>query len=110
MRQRVFQRLFVAAVTFFMGGCGTFANTLWLADFEGGKRPYGGVRADWEMAHEAIDRFPEPSGANLCLCTAVLCGIDLPFSAIGDSLTLPLTIPYTTWWADRSHPLQTLGR
>jgi uncharacterized protein YceK len=68
-----------------LSGCGTAANTLWFIPEEGGMRVYGGVRADWEAAHRSY-----PPDINLPRYLAI---VDMPLSAVGDTLTLPFTVP-----------------
>jgi uncharacterized protein YceK len=85
----------MAALTAGLGGCGTAANTLWLAPFEGGQRVYGGVRTDMEIVRQSITGEPESKGQSprdRCI-TAVALAVDLPLSAVGDTLTLPYTVP-----------------
>ena len=54
---------------------------------------YGGVALDLAVAGRSIRNLPQhPRAAAVFLPAAV---IDLPFSAIGDTLTLPMTIPAT---------------
>jgi len=84
------------------GGCGTFANTVWLADFEGGKRPYGGVLAEAGIVYDAATRKIGLDDPGNRVSILVASGLDLPLTAIGDTLTLPYTIPYSMWWADRT--------
>lgn len=69
-------------------GCGTFANTCWFTDEEGGHRVFGGVRTDWQCACRTLnkgDELERPSKAVWLLA-------DLPFSFVGDTLTLPYTL------------------
>jgi uncharacterized protein YceK len=75
------------AATALLSGCGTAANTLWFIPEEGGMRVYGGVRADWESARQSAADPSRPAGP-LWLCIA-----DMPLSAVGDTLTLPFTVP-----------------
>jgi uncharacterized protein YceK len=60
----------LAATALLAAGCGTYFNLT----NEEGMRVYGGVRAD----------MTGPCGGNV---------LDLPFSAVGDTLTLPVTVP-----------------
>jgi uncharacterized protein YceK len=62
-------------------GCGTATNTLWLTAEEGGRRPYGGVRADLDVIQAQRD-------------SGLRAAIDLPFSVIGDTVTLPYTLAW----------------
>jgi uncharacterized protein YceK len=68
-------------------GCGTVKNTVLTRPEEGGKIPFGGVREDME----GIKTSEQHSQA----ARPLLCAIDLPFSAIGDVVTLPYTWAYT---------------
>jgi uncharacterized protein YceK len=79
----------IAALALSSGGCGTLANTAWFIPEEGGKRVYGGVRADVQSAQQCFETPIE--GKPL---SGLWCLIDLPFSAIGDTITLPYTIAY----------------
>jgi uncharacterized protein YceK len=79
--------LWITVIVVMTSGCGTCANTLWFTDDEGGMRVYGGVRADWEAAHRAAKPSPsEPMWLPI---------VDMPFSAVGDTVTLPITIPFS---------------
>ena len=71
------------------GGCGTAVNTLWLSDLEGGKRAYGGVRADWEIIRERGE-----DGKRESLGAPVAAAIDLPLSLVADTFTLPYVLAY----------------
>jgi uncharacterized protein YceK len=54
---------------------------------------FGGVALDLAVAGRSLRNLPQhPRAAAVFLPAAV---IDLPFSAIGDTLTLPMTIPAT---------------
>jgi uncharacterized protein YceK len=74
-----------------LSGCGTLYN---LEESEG--RIYGGVRADLAMSGICVlGAAQENQGAwertyALALATSIL-AVDLPLSAAGDTLTLPLT-------------------
>ena len=78
----------LAATIIAMTGCGTVANTIWLSPEEGGQRVYGGVRADWESLQDAAST-PAGNRQSGILKSA----LDLPLSTIGDTVTLPFTIP-----------------
>jgi uncharacterized protein YceK len=84
----------------FLCGCGTIAN-LETGARQGWKNVaiYGGVRRDVQSAGKWIDHS-WTSGDNLdvfqdigSVVGVVLVGIDVPLSAIGDTLTLPVTVP-----------------
>lgn len=88
----------VAAVALLGGGCGTTINVTSYAPVEigGGQRAiYGGVVYDLENEYRALTT-PHPTawfGIHLPMILAHL--IDLPFSFIGDTLTLPITVGET---------------
>jgi uncharacterized protein YceK len=88
----------------FLSGCGTVAN------LETGARQgwrnaliYGGVRRDVQSAGKWIDHS-WTWGDNLDVVQDIgtvvgvgLVGVDIPLSAIGDTLTLPVTVPIALW-------------
>lgn len=84
----------------FLSGCGTAAN-LTVGAREGWQYApiYGGVRRDVQSAENWVDHtwtWGENLDLQRDLGTVVgvaLVGIDVPLSAIGDTLTLPITIP-----------------
>jgi uncharacterized protein YceK len=93
----------------FLSGCGTAAN-LSVGAREGWQYApiYGGVRRDVQSAQDWVNHT-WTSGDNLelqrNLGTVVgvgLVGIDVPLSAIGDTLTLPITIPASLLSKSRS--------
>jgi uncharacterized protein YceK len=75
-----------------MSGCSTVSN---LSDE---RVPYGGVQKDAKYGVDQWEAWCHPSGhciqpaTNLMLAVYIL-GIDLPLCIVGDTLTLPLTIP-----------------
>ena len=78
-----------------LAGCGTVDN---LSDH---CTPYGGVRQDAKDGAEAWRECCLPPGH--CVPPALdlmrvtyLFAFDLPLSAVGDTLTLPITVPATT--------------
>ena len=81
-----------------LGGCGTAGN-LWRPPVLGGQHIYGGVRLDAAAIRESLTGQPPdpdprrvaPPPVRTILCSAV----DLPFSAVADTLTLPATIRAT---------------
>lgn len=86
-----------AAVALLGGGCGTTINVTSYAPAEiGGQRAiYGGVVYDLENEYRALTT-PHPTawfGIHLPMILAHL--IDLPLSAIGDTVTLPVTVGET---------------
>jgi len=88
---------FVAAAA--LSGCGTICNT-WSCCSSGPHRVYGGVLLDAQAfveTFQAKDPEKQVEWSLLNAGTAVLEGcflaIDLPLSAVADTLTLPITIP-----------------
>jgi uncharacterized protein YceK len=85
----------VAAVALLGGGCGTLVNVTTFAPPEigGGRRAvYGGVVWDLEGEYRAWTT-PQPRywlGVHPPMILAYL--IDTPLSAVGDTLTLPITV------------------
>lgn len=85
-------------------GCGTVAN-LETGARQGWKNAiiYGGVRRDVQSAGNWIDHS-WTWGDNLDVVQDIgsvvgvgLVGIDIPLSAVGDTLTLPITVPIALW-------------
>jgi uncharacterized protein YceK len=66
------------------GGCGTLLNTTYFTPDEGGERVYGGVRLDAEVIE---DGYGQRSPLVIALFLA-----DLPFTLIGDTVSLPYTV------------------
>lgn len=80
------------AAILMVSGCGTAANTLWFTPFEGGMRPYGGVRADAvQVKQYCEDKGTSPGTTSAG--QAALFAADIPLSLVADTLTLPITIP-----------------
>ena len=91
MSRKPISRLLIAAATLWLGGCGTFLNMS--SEYGNGeKRVYGGVRLDCAMTWAALTYTPESGTHNDATLELIP---DLPFSAIGDTLTLPITIPHS---------------
>jgi uncharacterized protein YceK len=94
--------LFLAVGT--LGGCGTLANL-------GGRgwehtRIYGGVLGDVKGAQDWIADNPITPEADIQKNVGTVVGVglvalDVPFSAIGDTLTLPVTVPVAIWASTR---------
>jgi uncharacterized protein YceK len=84
----------------FLSGCGTAAN-ISVGAREGWQYApvYGGVRRDVQSAENWVEHtwtWGENLDLQRDLGTVVgvaLVGIDVPLSALGDTLTLPITIP-----------------
>ncbi len=83
-----------AVATALLGGCGTSLN------LDGDSRIYGGVVGDFQLARERLAQATNPSWPgtpgsspawNLTLSALALA--DVPFSLLGDTLTLPFTVP-----------------
>ena len=83
-----------------LSGCGTFFNCLG-ADKAGPRteqnfgKIYGGVRFECEAAESVAIRDKTIETVPETLLEACLLAVDMPLSAIGDTLTLPFTISYT---------------
>lgn len=87
MRNAVNPAWAVATLALLLSGCGTAANTLWWSRDEGGLRVYGGVRAETEKLRQHV---ADPERAD---SRDLLLALDLPLSLVGDTLTLPITVP-----------------
>lgn len=70
-----------------LSGCGTAQNVILPKQ---PTRVYGGVQRDLVKIGDGI--LPTP-GAERPVLNALGGLVDLPFSAVGDTLTLPVTIP-----------------
>ncbi|QEL17251.1 YceK/YidQ family lipoprotein [Limnoglobus roseus] len=89
--------LVTAAVAILSSGCGTTLNTCMIPQ-NGGQRVYGGVRLDATCVASAVTDEPtvfnplgtsKPKTVYQRAWEMLLFGIDLPLSAIGDTVTLP---------------------
>ena len=99
------RRLLAIAVTaLLLSGCGTVANLALFNQKEGGKRVYGGVRADWEGVTGTLPSTPTSAPDGEDRFYQVLLAMDLPVSAFWDTLTLPVTIPYAAGWVKSGPP------
>lgn len=96
-------------VVLLLGGCGTMGN-LSVGRRQGWKNAliYGGVRRDVQSAADWVDH-DWTWGKNLDILQdvgtvvgVVLVGIDVPLSAIADTVTLPLTVPVAIWTRART--------
>jgi uncharacterized protein YceK len=94
----------IFALASVLTGCGTLANLpnetlVGVVDFMPHEQIYGGVQRDAEVAQERLKNVVSPKGDNGRVESLVAAGylamIDLPLSVIGDTLTLPITIPAT---------------
>jgi hypothetical protein len=85
------------AFTLVCSGCGTVGN-LALIDSPAEPTIYGGVRGDCELAKQALALdFEKVQQGHLLDCCfaavhATFIAIDLPLSAAGDTLTIPLVL------------------
>ena len=86
-----------AAATALLGGCGTVANlTLSGPPPAGPMKVYGGVRRDMDIMHDCTTNpdHPRDNAEAVCFAAAVtVAAVDLPFSVVADTLTLPITVP-----------------
>jgi uncharacterized protein YceK len=78
------------ATTLLLCGCGTARN---LTE-EGGPHVYGGISTDCDVACENYHSESVVVFFGGLFCTIV----DMPFSVIGDTLTLPYVIPAAAGW------------
>jgi uncharacterized protein YceK len=75
------------------------ANVAWFYPEEGGMRVYGGVRGNCEALQSVTTDTSEdaPKGGDRAF--AILKhSLDLPLSAVADTVTLPITIPCSLWY------------
>ncbi|WP_231742300.1 YceK/YidQ family lipoprotein [Stieleria varia] len=88
------------AIAILLPGCGTLRNVSSIPESANHqytpapKLVYGGVKDDLILASEsavAVMEFPMAKLLNLVCATGF--AIDVPFSLVGDTLTLPSTIP-----------------
>jgi uncharacterized protein YceK len=92
-------------------GCGTVAN-LQIGARQGWKNAqiYGGVRRDVKSAQEFFaDNWTPANNSDVqqdvgAVVGVGLVGMDVPLSAIADTLTLPVTIPAAIWGSSTPSP------
>ncbi len=91
MRCRTYAGLGLFAIALVCSGCGTVMNledkpTTYLRRYPGteANRVYGGVRIDAERGCDLFDLDP--------LVATYVWAVDLPLSAVADTITLPITI------------------
>src|SRR5436190_2124808 len=102
MKSEYVLKYFVLMVVLFTSGCGTVCNTVWWNPDEGGQRAYGGTRADFQVATSEFAN-PKPDASSIDrVATVSLALLDIPFSAVGDTLTLPYIL-----WLTASEPSTT---
>ncbi len=101
---KAWRALAILSAALFLSGCGTFANVS-VGAREGWKNAkiYGGVRRDALSADNWVRHswtwgkdfdFQQDLGTVVGLG---LIGLDAPLSLIGDTLTLPVTVPAAIW-------------
>jgi uncharacterized protein YceK len=101
MRYGILAVALAAAAYVFLCGCGTAVNLR-----EGERKLYGGVRVDAQAAAKGLvysvggtvspdggpDGVPRDDLPGLEVLLGVVAWIDLPFTLVGDTLTLPWTV------------------
>src|SRR5262245_17766415 len=96
MRNRQFYWMIVAFFPL-VSGCASSLNTMYYLPCEGGDQIYGGVKLDAEIIRASLANEVNEGGhgplTRAWLITSA--SVDLPLSAIADTLTLPITIPAT---------------
>lgn len=95
MTRRLFALALAALVS---GGCGTVTNLALFNPEEGGKRVYGGVRADWVGITGIPSATPSAAPDSEDRFVQTLLALDMPVSAFWDTLTLPITVPHALGW------------
>jgi len=87
-----------------LAGCGTFLNVHRAEDLPGGERQiYGGVAGSCRGVGNGLRHLTEPDpitppfwrplGRTIDLGLVAACVVDVPLSLVGDTLTLPVTVP-----------------
>ncbi len=98
-------------MTYMAAGQGVHSEFSWLGTVSvddlwiggGNKELYGGVRLDGRLACEYAHKVAHPASADerdASFFAVMLMVTDLPFSAIADTVTLPITI----WNVKRTQP------
>jgi uncharacterized protein YceK len=81
-----------------LSGCGTFGN-IWGDGGTGEREVYGGLVASANEAGQAARQVARLGSVDDVVGCALLgaywAAVDVPLSVVGDTLTLPLTIPAT---------------
>lgn len=80
-----------------LSGCGTFAN-VWGDGGTGEREVYGGLTGSVQSAGQCALQVAHFDSFDTVLGSTILGAywiVDAPFSAVGDTLTLPLTLPAT---------------
>lgn len=93
MLRRTFLILLAACTLCVTSGCGTFKNLQGKDEYIPTGRPYGGVRYDYESSMEMLADHTGGHGGVLgrslqLVVAPYLLLVDLPLSAVGDTLTL----------------------
>jgi uncharacterized protein YceK len=83
MTRRLFVGL-VSASAALASGCGTLLNTAHYPHASGGEEIYGGVQLDYRVVAQEHQKRSAT--------TVALALLDMPFSLVGDTLTLPYTV------------------
>ena len=81
--------LFVALLS----GCGTLQNTVFALREQEANKVYGGVQVDVDAIRTWVTSPPSCGTPPFIALPLVVA--DLPFSAVGDTLTLPVTVPWS---------------
>src|SRR4051794_14950700 len=106
--------LAVALSVVWMSGCGTLMNLpdlsgMEVLDMTPDQRVYGGVLRDAEFGAESLKNTvsAEGKGGRLdsLVASAYLLLVDLPLSAVGDTLTLPITLRASQKRSERMNDL-----
>jgi uncharacterized protein YceK len=84
-------------------GCGTVYDTCRMSPWGQTFRVYGGVKQDAQEVSECTARAfgGGPDARGWDLVQACLAVADVPFSAVADTLLLPVTIPHSREAANR---------
>jgi uncharacterized protein YceK len=93
-----------------LAGCGTVLGNVGGLSFMSDHRmePYGGVKLCLEVGTHCFKEAGDPREQNrlgASLCGAYWLALDLPMSAVADTLTLPLTVPATLRGEARTGPV-----
>jgi uncharacterized protein YceK len=95
---KALKAIVVLIVSFCLGGCGTMGN-VWCCCKSGEEKVYGGVANDLEALGNGARHICHPESpadaAFYALVLPLFFAVDLPLSLVGDTLTLPITIPAT---------------
>ena len=103
-------RLLLLLSTLYAAGCGTLGNTIGIRYPSEHLRVYGGVQLDVEQTQESVAKAKDAKTTNerVEACVGLFIStVDMPFSAVADTLTLPFTIPEAIERA--RHPEQVYG-